>query len=166
AGGPVKGAPLPQPRRLPPATPAADTEPAVWRYTTKKPAADWVKPGFDDSSWMSGKSGFGTARTPGAVVGTTWDTADVWLRREIDFPDRKYADLQLWVHHDEDAEVYVNGVLALTVSGFVTAYERLPMTKAGRDALKPGKNTIAVHCHQTTGGQYIDVGIVDVEGAK
>jgi hypothetical protein len=126
--------------------PAADTAPALWRYTQKMPAADWVKPGFDDSSWRSGKSGFGTSGTPGAVVGTTWDTADVWLRREIDLPDRKYGDLQLWVHHDEDAEVYVNGVLALSVSGFVGDYDRLPMTRAGRDALKPGKNTIAVHC--------------------
>jgi hypothetical protein len=162
----VKWAPLPVPPKVTPVIPAADTEPAVWRHTTKRPAADWIKPGFDDSSWKSGKSGFGTASTPGAVIGTTWDTADVWLRREIDLPDRKYSDLQLWVHHDEDAEVYVNGVLALSVPGYIGAYESLPMTSAGRDALKRGKNTIAVHCHQTTGGQYIDVGIVELGEGK
>jgi Domain of unknown function (DUF4965)/Domain of unknown function (DUF5127)/Domain of unknown function (DUF1793)/Domain of unknown function (DUF4964) len=164
--GVVKWAPLPVPPKVVPVIKAADEEAALWRFTVKKPVADWKKSGFDDSAWMSGKSGFGTAGTPGAHVGTTWDTADVWLRREIDLPDRKYGDLQFWIHHDEDAEVYVNGVLALTVAGYIGNYDHIPMTADGRAALKPGKNTIAVHCHQTTGGQYIDVGIVEVIEAK
>jgi hypothetical protein len=159
-------APLPTPPKVVPVVPAADKEPAVWRYTLEKPGDGWTRADFDDSSWKSGPSGFGTRGTPGAVVGTTWDTADIWLRRDFDFPDRKYADLQLWIHHDEDADVYINGVRALRVPGYVSAYDAVPMDAAARAALKPGKNTLAVHCHQTTGGQYIDVGIVDVAEQK
>jgi hypothetical protein len=64
------------------------------------------------------------------------------------------------VFHDEDVEIYVNGTLAASAKGYVSDYVELPMTAAGRAALKPGKNLIAVHCHQTVGGQYIDVGII------
>jgi hypothetical protein len=108
-----------------------------------------------------GKSGFGTAGTPGAVVGTSWNTSDIWLRREFELPDRTFGDLQFWLHYDEDADVYVNGVLALRTTGYTVAYDAQPMIPRARAALKPGKNVFAVHCHQTTGGQYIDVGIVE-----
>jgi hypothetical protein len=162
----VKWAALPTPPKIAVVLAAADTKAASWRYTLTKPAAEWSKSVFDDSSWKTGPSGFGTRGTPGAVVGTTWNTADIWLRREFDLPDRKYDNLHLWIHHDEDADVYINGVLALRTTGFVGSYEAMPMTAAGRAALSAGKNVLAVHCHQTRGGQYIDVGIVDVVETK
>ena len=61
-------------------------------------------------------------------------------------------------HHDEDVEIYINGVLAASAGGFTVEYELLPLNAAGRAAFRPGKNVIAVHCKQTGGGQYIDVG--------
>lgn len=158
-------APLPQPPKIKVIIPAADTTPARWDFTTAKPQGDWMKSNFDDSSWKQGQSGFGTVGTPGAVVGTTWQTDDIWLRREIDLPVENYDALQAWVHHDEDAEIYINGVLALRTTGFITGYALFPLTSAGEAALKPGKNVIAIHCHQTQGGQYIDFGLVDVETA-
>jgi len=136
-----------------------------WRYTTQKPPADWFKADFDASAWQAGAAGFGTRGTPGGVVRTEWNTADIWLRREITLAEEKWNDLQLRLHHDEDAEVYVNGVLAATASGYTTDYEETPLNAAGRTALRPGRNVIAVHCHQTRGGQYIDVGLVDVRAA-
>jgi Glutaminase A six helical-hairpin domain/Domain of unknown function (DUF5127)/Domain of unknown function (DUF4964) len=153
---------LPPPPKLAVVLPAADRAPAQWHYTTAKPAADWFKPGYDSSAWQEGKSGFGTAGTPGARVGTLWNTSNIWLRREFEVSACNWRDLQAWLHHDEDAEVYINGVLALHVSGFVTGYELWPITAAGKAALRPGKNLLAVHCHQTLGGQYIDLGFVDV----
>jgi hypothetical protein len=137
-----------------------------WRYTTDKPADGWMKPAFDDSAWTKGPGGFGTKNTPGAVIRTEWKTADIWLRREIEMPEGKFTSPQLRIHHDEDVEVYINGVLALKLKGFQSEYEERAMTPAGKAALKPGKNLIAVHCLQIKGGQYVDVGIVDVIPAK
>jgi hypothetical protein len=142
---------------------AADTCPAIWRYTTAKPGGDWFKPGFSDTVWPEGKSGFGTSGTPGAIVGTTWSTSDIWLRREFEVPADKVKNVELWVHHDDDVQIYVNGVLAAKATGWMTAYDALPLTEPARTALKPGKNLIAIHCRQNGGGQYVDLGLVNVE---
>lgn len=141
--------------------PAADKEPALWKYTTARPRGDWMTRQFDDSSWKRGRSGFGTLNTPGAVVGTIWRTDDIWLRREVDLPAGDYRNVSAWLHHDEDVEVYINGALALKISGFIVNYDLFPLTPEGRAALKTGKNLIAIHCHQTVGGQYVDFGLVD-----
>ena len=155
-------APLPKPPEVSVIIPAADRQPATWSYTTAKPADDWAQSSFDASAWKQGQSGFGTAGTPGSIIGTTWDTDDIWLRREIDLPAGDYSKANAWLHHDEDAEVYINGVLALKVAGFIGGYDAFELTPGGSAALKPGKNLIAVHCHQTSGGQYVDFGLVNV----
>jgi len=156
-------APLPTPPKMTVIIPAADKQTATWSYTTAQPAAGWTGQDFDDSAWKQGKSGFGTAGTPGAIIGTVWQTDDIWLRREVSLPTHDYDELQAWLHHDEDAEVYVNGVLALKASGFISGYDVFPFTTEGRAAFRPGKNLIAIHCHQTVGGQYVDFGLVDIQ---
>lgn len=159
-------APAPKPPKVVVVVPAADEQPAVWRYTTSRPADGWNEAGFDDSSWLEGRSGFGTPGTPGAVVNTVWDTADIWLRREIEIPEGDHQALSFWVHHDEDAQVFVDGVRALRLRAYTTGYEpRSPEARAV-DLLKPGRHLIAVHCRQTSGGQYIDLGMVDVVPAE
>lgn len=156
-------APIPTLPKVTSILPAADKQVATWRYTTTQPQDDWAGSAFDDSSWKEGKSGFGTANTPGAIIGTIWNTREIWLRREIELPAGKSSDPQAWLHHDEDAEIYINGVLALRTSGWTSSYDSFPLNPAGKAVLKPGKNLIAIHCRQTGGGQYIDLGLVDVE---
>lgn len=151
--------PLPVVKRL---APDARTAPAEWRYTQAAPQGEWFRPEFDDRGWSVGKSGFGRDGTPGAVVGTQWHGSDIWLRRTVQL-DAPADNLLLLVHHDEDVEVYVNGVLAAKATGYTINYEPLPMTAEGRGALRAGANLIAVHCKQTTGGQYIDLGIVSLD---
>lgn len=134
----------------------------MWRYTIQRPADGWCKPDFDDAAWQQGKAGFGTFKTPGAKVRTQWKTADIWLRREIELPANATGDLRLTLHHDEDVEVYINGILAAQATGYVNDYEEVPLLPAARAAIKPGKNLIALHCHQTRGGQYVDAGIAEI----
>jgi hypothetical protein len=136
-----------------------------WRYTLDPPPAAWDKPGYDDADWKRAPGGFGTEGTPGAKLRTRWSTNEIWLRRTVTLDRVPAVDLAFRVHHDEDAEIFINGVLAAAVQGYVTEYVDVPLTSAGRAALKPGGNLIAVHCRQTGGGQSIDVGIVEkVEG--
>ena len=156
-------APIPKAPKVSVMVPAADKQPAVWNYTTTAPKADWMSPQFSDAAWKRGPSGFGTRNTPGAVIGTVWQTADIWLRREVELSPKNLSEVNLWLHHDEGAEVYINGVLALKTVGYIDDYYSFPLTAEGRAALKPGKNLIAMHCHQTGGGQYIDAGFVSIE---
>jgi len=142
--------------------PTAEAEAQEWRYTTSKPAEDWFTVGFDSSSWEIGKSGFGTPNTPAAIIGTRWNTSDIWLCREFEL-ERIPQNLALRVAHDEDAEIYVNGTLVASFKGYNTAYFDSLLSTAQMNAFKVGKNLLAVHCHQTTGGQYIDVGLQTLE---
>lgn len=140
--------------------PTSQKEAQAWRYTTETPDKNWTQPFFDDSGWKEGPGGFGTKDTPGTVVRTVWDGSDIWLRRAFTL-DAAVEDmnLSLVMHHDEDAEVYLNGKLVATVQGYTTDYSTFELTEADTAVLQKGENTIAVHCKQTRGGQYIDVGL-------
>jgi hypothetical protein len=152
-------APLPKMPAVITVVPTSETAAQPWRYTTETPSGKWYQPDFDDFSWKEGPGGFGTRETPGSIVRTEWRTADIWLRREITLPEKFAPDLQLRIHHDEDTEVYLNGVLAARLSGFSTQYELVPIKSAAQKTLHPGAQILAVHCHQTQGGQYIDAGL-------
>jgi hypothetical protein len=137
-------------------------DPQTWRYTFTTPDGAWTRPGFDDSGWMLGQGGFGKPETPGARVRTPWTSADIWLRRGFTLSPTSLVRPALRLHHDEDAEVYVNGVLVGTYPGYTTGYIVVPLDRRAAAALRVGPNTLAVHVHQTAGGQYIDAGVLEV----
>lgn len=151
----------PPPKRVDLA-PTSEADPQTWRFTLSPPDGnDWIKPGFDDGGWTAGPGGFGTSLTPNTIVRTEWNTPDIWLRRSFTNPLANSADApptyRLRVFHDEDAEVYVNGERVATLTGYLTGYQELTLPPA---AVKPGENQLAIHCKQTTGGQYIDAGVI------
>lgn len=156
-------APLPKLPKIVEVLPVSREKAHPWFYTFQKPGANWFKPEFDaaGAGWKNGPAGFGTRQTPGTAVRTVWNTADIWIRRP--FALREIPEtLQLQVHHDEEARIYINGVLAADLAGYTTDYRTVPLSAAARQALKKGTNLIAIHCHQTGGGQYIDAGLATV----
>jgi hypothetical protein len=140
--------------------PAYSSYLSFWSYSTSQPPTDWFQASFDASAWKSGKGGFGTEGTPSAIVGTVWSSSEIWLRKTFELSATKFKNLRLRMHHDEDVEVYINGVLACKAAGYTTAYQEFPISKDALATLKRGKNVMAVYCNQTTGGQYVDVGLV------
>ena len=130
--------------------PTSQQTPQTWRYSIDKPPAAWTAPEFDDSTWKEGPGGFGNR----GAHHTDWTTADIWIRRTFVMPTGEFHDLEFNVFHDKDVEIYVNGVTAAKASGSVTSYELQPIQPAVRALLKAGDRiTLAVHCHQTTGGR-------------
>jgi beta-galactosidase/beta-glucuronidase len=145
--------------QLTPLVPTSETAPQTWRYVTTAPADNWSQPEYDDTEWQEGEGGFGEASTPGSVVRTKWTSDDIWLRRTIVVDSKQAKRLFLRAHHDEDAEVYLNGQLIASLSGYVTEYGDMELGERAIAALRDGENVLAVHCHQTGGGQYIDIGL-------
>jgi len=157
-------APLPKRPVVTEVVPTSKQEAITWRYTFDQPPADYTAENFDDSAWKQGEGVFGHSVAAGVPQRTQWSTDDIWLRRQFTMPDLppgKLRTLQFSIYHDEDADVYLNGVLALHEPGYNSGYELFDIFPLAAQLLKPGsKITMAVHCHQTVGGQGIDVGLV------
>ena len=63
------------------------------------------------------------------------------------------------ISYDEDTEVYVNGQKILSTQNYIGNYEMHLGHGRARQALW-SRNTIAVHTHQTVGGQHIDLALL------
>ena len=149
-------APLPTRPEYVDVIPSSQKAPQSWLYTLLRPDSNWFKTDFNSTNWKSGLGPFAGANTPGVRIGTEWSSSDIWMRKEFIISGNT-NDLLLSVYHDEDVEIFINGKLVAKESGYVTEYNTIiPLT----DAFIQGKNVIAVHCRQTSGGQGVDVGIV------
>ncbi len=129
-----------------------------YRYMTTVPQGDWLSAGFDDHAWQTGLSPFGTE---GKRVGRTpWATPDIYLRKSFEYDGHALKVGAVVMTYDEDTEVYVNGQKVLGVQGYIGNYRLFGVTDELRKALRKGANTLAVHTHQTQGGQFIDLALL------
>ncbi|MSR58290.1 MAG: DUF1553 domain-containing protein [Planctomycetaceae bacterium] len=135
-------------------------EPQEWAYALETPDRDWMQPTYRDETWQRGPAGFGVRGTPGAIIRTEWNSKDIWLRKRFRLEEVPAA-IALQLHHDDEAEVFLNGVLVHRAKGYTVDYQEVVVGLDEAPALVVGENVIAVHCLQTTGGQYIDVGLIE-----
>ena len=133
-----------------PVVPTSQTSGLPWRYSTEKPSSGWETATFDASSWKEGVGVLGTRGT----------------RRPFHLPHINPPTLLITPIPDADAELNLNGVLAAKVAGHTGGYEEVAINPEAASTLKPGKNVLAVHCHQTRGGQSIDAGLVEIREPK
>ena len=130
------------------------------RYTREVQQEGWQKPGFDDASWREGRAAFGSPDL--SFVRTRWseENSDLYVRRTIDL---SAADLQeelvLMYSHDDVFELFINGTKVADTGETWREGIRLPLNDELKKLLHPGKNVIASHCHNTTGGAYTDFGL-------
>ncbi|MVN77524.1 DUF4965 domain-containing protein [Hymenobacter sp. HMF4947] len=140
--------------------PTVREQPYRARYTFKQPAAGWEKASFAAaSSWQEGAAPFSDNPSD---HGTTWTGGDVWVRRTVRLPTLgPTGELRLLMEHDDDAEVYLNGVLLTKQPGFNSKYDFFDVPPAARQALHTGDNVLALHANSPQGGEYLDAGLYE-----
>jgi hypothetical protein len=138
--------------------PTGATQSVLWRNTVSAPLPYWMDPDFDDATWTQAPGGFGQG-VAGVTIRTPWSTPDIWLRREFTLGSAAGVIPVIRMRHDDDVEVYLNGVLAVNDPGWCSAYWDFPVLTAARSALRAGRNVLAIHCHNNTGGQFVDAGV-------
>ncbi len=86
----------------------------MWQYFkgTSEPPSDWRDTGFDDTSWLSGPSGFGYADNDDATVleDMSGNYVTVYLRKTFDNPFAAYESIFLNLYYDDGFVAYINGV--------------------------------------------------------
>ncbi len=119
----------------------------------------WTAPSFDDSAWNTEKAAWGSE---GDNIRSRWGRhgSDIYIRRNVNLNDADLQeDLYLKYSHDDVFELYVNGTkVADTGETWVNGVV-LQLDGDLKSLLHSGSNTIAAHCHNTTGGAYADFGL-------
>ena len=123
----------------------------------------WTALDFDDSAWATEDAAWGTANEyPNCRHNWSAQNSDIYIRRSVDLTA---GDLQkeLWIQfsHDDVFELFINGRRIIATGETWLQGETHRLTTAEKACLKEGTNMIAAHCHNTTGGAYVDFGLYE-----
>ena len=130
--------------------------------TPRKSPDNWFKADFDDAAWKVGAGGFGTEDV-GVVPNTPWTSDDIWMRRTVTLPQNFLPPI-ISAYHDQDLEVYLNGVLAAKVDGWTHSYDPIRISAEAAATLHAGANVMAVHVrHPGEGRHFADAMLAEME---
>lgn len=164
------------------------TRDAVWMYndTGVDLGTSWQAANYDDSIWSEGKGplGFGdnySETDPTLPIGTVVEfgadpnnkNMTTYFRTKFNVPNlTDYTELQVYIHVDDGAVVYINGVEAFRrgITDGVVNYNTSAKFKPKEEtfslpltALQEGINTIAAEVHQDDGlssDLWFELGII------
>jgi serine/threonine protein kinase/tetratricopeptide (TPR) repeat protein len=132
---------------------------APWRFTTNNPSSDWIAIEFPDADWQQAPVVLGAKNFAARSSRTATPSTNLWLRRTFELANVPAGKLAFRISRDHDAEIFINGIQATAAVDWTDADVLAPCSEAGRAALKPGVNLLAVHCRNADGGAPIEVGI-------
>jgi hypothetical protein len=143
--------------------PATDEMPWQCEYTETAPAGDWTNIKYNDSTWSTGAAPFTDDKKQAK---TLWTSKDIWVRRTFTLNDLNINRLVLKLYHDDNVEVYLNGTEVYNVTGWTSDFKLIPLKDKFKNRLKNGENVLAIHCANTAGGSWLDVGLINEVKAK
>ena len=134
----------------------------AWKgaITRSVPADGWQMPDYDDSGWTIAEAAFGSPDL--SYVRTRWSdqNSDMFVRRVVELtPADLEGDLYIIYSHDDVFNLYLNGTKIADTGETWREGVKLELTPELKKLLHPGRNVIASHCHNTTGGAYTDFGL-------
>ncbi|HEX3799884.1 MAG TPA: tetratricopeptide repeat protein [Verrucomicrobiae bacterium] len=136
-----------------------------WRYTSKSPGANWAAFTFPDGRWATAAELVANSTYTTRSLRAAPALTNLWLRREFDLAEIPAGKLVLRVNRNEDAQVYLNGVLLTPTVDWSDVEVLVPCSTAGQAALKKGRNVLALHCQDADGGTRIGVKLYVTEDA-
>lgn len=133
-----------------------------WSFTETAPVGNWTAADFNDTKWSKSLGGFGDKGQPDSQRKHVWESKDIWMRQSFEWDGKPFGVGVIATFYDNTTEVYLNGKLIWQSKegAWNNTYELFQITTELRQNLKKGQNIVAVHCHQDTGGQFIDVGLM------
>ena len=101
-----------------------------------------------------GKAAFGTKDMK--RIGTEWNTEDIWVRRSFNLDQDLTNDIiYLRYSHDDVFELYLNGEKLVATDYSWNDDVTIELSASAKAKLRKGTNIIAAHCHNTTGGAFV-----------